>query len=224
MKKKTKTWNKNYTGLKMACWNPWGLCNERFNFCMTMDYDVLGLTELHNVQNKKGWKGRRWITCDDSEIDALTGKTNDPASGVGLLLSRHVADRLLAHGSIGTRIVWGRFEGPVCPLLVVLAYVPHKYKKTSPCATDVLAQLHNLLSDSKKVNPNDCVILMGDFNCELQRNVQGCTDRWFMNKRPDDGHSSQVIDLLRSHDLFTIDSLFKPKKKISWARGEAESM
>ena len=34
-----------------------------------------------------------------------------------------------------------------------------------------------------------------------------------MNKRPDDGHSTQVMDLLRSHDLFTVDSLFLPKRK-----------
>ena len=39
---------------------------------------------------------------------------------------------------------------------------------------------------------------MGDLNCELQRNVQGCTGRWFMNKKPDDGHSKNVLSLMRS--------------------------
>ena len=60
---------------------------------------------------------------------------------------------------------------------------------------------------------DDCTVLMGDFNCELQRNVQGYTDRWLMNKSPDDGHSDKVMDLLRAHDLFAVDSLFRPKRK-----------
>ena len=53
----------------MACWNPWGLCNERFNYCMSMNFDALGLTELHNIQNKKLWKCKRWITSEDAGFD-----------------------------------------------------------------------------------------------------------------------------------------------------------
>ena len=54
---------------------------------------------------------------------------------------------------------------------------------------------------------------MEDFNCELERNVQGCAGRWLMNTRPDDGHNTKIMDFLRSHDLFTVDSLFKPQRK-----------
>ena len=52
----------------MACWNPWGMCNERLNYCRSMNFDVLGLTELHNAQNKKIWKGRHWITSEDAAV------------------------------------------------------------------------------------------------------------------------------------------------------------
>ena len=56
-KKKNKAWNKNYKRVKMACWNPWGMCKERLNYCKYhLDVDILGLTELHNVQNKKCWQ------------------------------------------------------------------------------------------------------------------------------------------------------------------------
>ena len=54
---------------------------------------------------------------------------------------------------------------------------------------------------------------MGDLNCELQRNVQGCTGKWLMNQRPDDGHSSEIISLMRSQDLFAVDSMFRPKRR-----------
>ena len=87
------------------------------------------------------------------------------------------------------------------------------FRKTAPFAEDIIQQINDLLSKCKELKPNDCVVLMGDFNCELQRNVAGCTGRWVMNKRADKGHSSQVMSLLRDHDLFAVDSLFKPKKK-----------
>ena len=211
-KKKTKVWNNRFKRLKMGCWNPWDMCNERFNYCSSMEFDILGLTELHNVQNKKCWKGRRWITSADAEIDEQ-GKNLDPAAGVGILLSKQFSSRILAKGAIGARIVWVRLDGPVCPLFVICAYIPHKYKKTKPCAEDTILQLEELLANCKKLKPTDCVILMGDFNCELQRNVPGCTGKWLMNKRPDKGHSARMISLMQSHDLFAADSLFRPKRR-----------
>ena len=196
----------------MALWNPWGMCNERLNYCRSLEYDILGLPELHNVQNKKLWRNKCWITSEDAGIDEQ-GKCTDPAAGVAILLSSRFAKTICAQGSVGTRIVWVRLQGPVCSLFVVCAYIPHKYKKTKPCASDVLNDLKNLLKNCKKLKPTDCIIILGDFNCELQRNVPGCTGRWCMNQRPDNGHSEEVMDLLRTFDLFAVDSLFRPKKK-----------
>ena len=210
-KKKNRAWNNHYGFVKMACWNPWGLCNERLNYCKSMDLDVLGLTELHNVQNKKAWKKKYWITSADAEVDEQ-GKCMDPASGVTILLSQRFSSKVLAQGSVGSRIVWVRLEGPVCPLFIVCAYIPHKYRKTTPLAADTISQLDDLLANCKKLKPGDCSIVMGDLNCELQRNVQGLTGRWFMNTRPDDGHSDAILSVMRSHDLFAVDSLFRPKR------------
>ena len=212
MPPKNRAWNKALKNVRMACWNPWGLCNERLNYCKMLKFDILGLTELHNIHNKKAWRGRHWITSDDVNIDE-EGNLTDSASGVGILLSRRFSSKILAKGSIGSRIVWVRLQGPVCPLFVVCAYVPHMYRKSAPFAEDIIQQISDLLAKSEELKPNDCVVLMGDFNCELQRNVAGCTGRWFMNKRPDKGHSAQVMSLLRDHDLFAVDSLFKPKRK-----------
>ena len=36
-----------------------------------------------------------------------------------------------------------------------------------------------------------------------------------MNTRPDDGHSSQVMDLMRQHDLFAIQLVQTEKKKVN---------
>ena len=177
---------------------------------MGMGFDVLGLTELHMVQNKKLWKCSRWIASEDAEFDEQ-GACLDPASGVAILLSERFAKNVLAQGSVGSRIAWVRINGPVCPLFIVCIYVPHKFRQ-QPCATDVLSQLETLLSDCKKIKKNDCLIVMGDFNCEIQRNIEGVSGKWFMNKRPDDGHSKDLVHLMQAHDLFAVDSLFRPKR------------
>ena len=77
----------------------------------------------------------------------------------------------------------------------------------------MIDQLSGLISNGKKLKPTDCIIVMGDLNCELERNVQGYVGRWFMNKCPDDGHSVNVMSLMCSHDLFVVDSLFPPNRK-----------
>ena len=102
---------------------------------------------------------------------------------------------------MGSRIVWVRLDGPVCPLFIVCVYIPHKYRTATPQAADTIAELSDLLSNCKKLKSTDCVIVMGDLNCELPHNIQGCTGRWFMNKRHDDGHSSNSISLMRTQDL-----------------------
>ena len=41
-----------------------------------------------------------------------------------------------------------------------------------------------------------------------------------MNQRPDNGHSDRVLSFMRSHDLFAVDSMFKPKSKFMFATGD----
>ena len=88
--------------------------------------------------------------------------------------------------------MWVHIDGPVTPLFIVCAYVPHKFRKEKPLAKDVLAQLEELLTNCAELKPQDCLIVMGDFNCEIERNIQGCTGKWLMNQRPDDGHSKEL--------------------------------
>ena len=96
-----------------------------------------------------------------------------PASGVGILLSQRFAAKVLAQGSVGSRIVWVRIDGPVCPLFIVCVYVRHKYKKTAPLATDVIEQLDDLLSNCKKLKSTDCIVVMAG-RSELRARAQ-CT-------------------------------------------------
>ena len=61
---------------------------------------------------------------------------------------------------------------------------------------------------------------MGDFNYELRRNVEGCTGKWSMTQKPDNGHGEQMLELLRNFDLFAVDTLFKPARKAWGNKGK----
>ena len=126
------------------------------------------------------------------------------------MLSNRIADKVIDSGFVGTRIAWVKIKGPVCNIFFIVTYIPHKGRNVTPVAQDTLSQLKQLL---QTINRSDCVILGGDFNCQLPRNVENCTGQWCMTKRYQKGHDKQVINLMREHDLFAVDTLFKPKRR-----------
>ena len=209
MKRKNREqWSKRHGDIKIGFWNPWSYSNERHQFCKGLGYDIIGLTELHNKQQIKECMGMRWTP---SKIAAeKEGKSEDPAAGVAILLSEKMSMNVLSRGHVGSRIAWVRIAGPVCNLFVVVVYIPHKGRQKYPRATDTIQDLKKLLMTAPK---SDCIILGGDMNCQLQRNVQGCTGKWSMTQRPDGGHGEEFLSLMRTLDLFAVDTLFRPKRR-----------
>ena len=88
-------------------------------------------------------------------------------------------------------------------------YVPHKYRHKTPYPRDTLQQLDNLL---KSVSNSDFIVVCGDLNCELRRNIPGLTGKWSMTKcNEKKGHDQELQSLMRQHDLFAADTKFRPK-------------
>ena len=125
-----------------------------------MNYDILGLGELHNKHLEERYKCKQWICSEKSEVDEK-GNDPDPAAGVAMWLSARMTDRILDVGYIGSRIVYARLAGPVCNLFAIMTYIPHRGRTKAPYAQDIIKQLKELLAT---VNKMDCIILMGDFN------------------------------------------------------------
>ena len=79
-----------------------------------------------------------------------------------------MAEKLLDEGHMGTRIAWVRLKGSVCNISFIVAYIPHKGRTCAPYAMDTILPFNNyirkLLSTVRKT---DCVILTGDFNCQI---------------------------------------------------------
>ena len=173
----------------------------------------MGLGELHNKHLEEQYEEKGWICSEASKKDKQ-GVNPDPAAGVAILLSPRMADRILEAGCVGARIAYVLLEGPVCDLFIAVPYIPHKGRKKAPYAKDTIQQLRELL---KRVGKTTCIVVMGDLNCELQRNVENCTGKWCMTKRKDNGRGEQILELMREFDLFAVDTLFKPARK-AWGK------
>ena len=112
-KKKKGYWSKKWLNqIKIGFWNPMSYSYERHNYCKTLNYDILGLTELHNAQVQNRFKGHTWIHSAATVTDE-NNKSTDPAVGVAILLSNRIADKVLDSGYVETRIVWVKIKGPV---------------------------------------------------------------------------------------------------------------
>ena len=105
MKKKKKNkykWSKIYGDARLGFWNPWSCCNKRHEYAKSLNYDILGLGELHNKQLEDNYKCKRWICSEQKEVDEQ-GYDPDPATEVTILLSPRMADRIiLDSGCVGS--------------------------------------------------------------------------------------------------------------------------
>ena len=60
--------------------------------------------------------------------------------------------------------------------------------------------------------------VISEVSCQLKRNVSGLTGKWSMTqKHEEQGHDEDLIDTIRTHELFAVDTNFKPKKKF-WSK------
>ena len=139
-----------------------------------------------------------WVPVPSAQGRVDTqGKCTGRAAGVYIVIL--LFNRMWIHtsvyksGHVGSRIriVWVRLKGPICPIFFIVVYIPHKYRKTTPQADDTIAQLESLIQTVPK---NDCLVVCGDFNCQLKCNVAGCTRRWAMIKK-NEQHYKDTIKL-----------------------------
>ena len=59
--------------------------------------------------------------------------------------------------------------------------MPHTARTNKPFAADTLAELKQVIS---RANASDCVIVLGDFNCKIGRNIDKLSGNWCVHKTP----------------------------------------
>ena len=107
----------------MVTWNTLSITIERFDYCKRMGCDVLAVTELWRCQEKFTSHSHEFttsVTVKDKDGNLIND--NDPAAGVGILLSPRAQGKVLDAGNDDSeRICWVRLEGPACNLFITSA-------------------------------------------------------------------------------------------------------
>ena len=194
----------------MATWNCRSLTFERVQYCRSLGYDVLALTELWHNQKKFQSKDNSFIIAEPKIIKKgkRKGKVRFPkdrAAGVAIMLSDRAQKKVQDFGSEGERVCYVRLKGPVASIFIIAVYVPHR-GRVAPCQDDTLKDVENVL---RRVPQGDCVCLLGDFNEQLQGGIKGRTGKWVGG--PKSKNADKIMDLLRLHELTAVNTLFQPK-------------
>ena len=107
-----------------------------------------------------------------------------------------------------------RISGTVCNIFFIATYIPHKGRTQKPRVKDTITQLQQLLL-LQTIPKSDYIMLAGDFNCQIPRNIPECTGRWSMTmtKRINgNGYGQELFNLMHRNDLFTTGtSMFKSR-------------
>ena len=135
-----------HPNFKIATWNTRSMTFERFNYCKSLGYDVLTVTEQWRTQAKFQTKSKSYIVGEAK----LTKKNklrypNDKAAGVGIMLSKPAEQKVMMFGSTSERVCYVRLAGPVCNLFIIACYMSHR-GRTCPSQDDTILHLQEALN------------------------------------------------------------------------------
>ena len=186
--------------LTFSAWNSCGLSAERVRYVQEdVGSDITVLSELHGGHHT--FAAANFICGGEPEA-------GDPAGGVALTLSNRVSALVVESGYMGSRIVWVKLGGLLVDLVVVGVYIPHKFRKREPFQESTLKQLQLFLQSLPK---RSAVMVLGDFNAKLKRDVKGLTGKYCMHYFSDSG-GTELMEIMREADLFAVSTAFQPEK------------
>ena len=158
------------------------------------------VTTIVETHDKGTLQRKKDFICSD------IAPQNDPFSGVALLLSNRLSKCVLHNGSNSSRVEFARIRADPCNLFIIGVYMPHAQRKQQPYFSDTLNRLDEVL---QQVRNNDCVIILGDLNCKLARNIPKRTGRWCIHK-DSNRNGEEMLDLMNRRNLCAISTMFKP--------------
>ena len=162
--------------------------------------DVFCATEIHE-----------WRDDDPTVIYSEAPPKTDKFSGVSLHLKPSLAKYVMNSGHIGSRIVYCRVRGVSCNITIIGVYIPQKSRKR-PDQKIIYDKLESFLQAISK--QRDCIIMLGDFNSRVRRNIGGYTGRWCIHTASDEG-GDRLLELMQKFGLRCISTYFQPARRHS---------
>lgn len=180
--------------------------------------DILGVSETR-------WKGSGEITTIDKHCflySGLKGEDDIHEYGVGIILSARFRNALIEWQPISERIITARVKAQNQGVTVVQCYAP-----TDVSETEHKEQFYSLLDKTiTKINKNDAIILMGDFNAQVgseNEDLEHVIGKHGIGTQSENGEL--LIELCGNHNLKIGGTLFEHKKchKVTWISPDQKS-
>ena len=171
--------------------------SSKKDLCVEFNYDILCLTETHC-----------WRDDDHLTIYSDSPGKNDSWSGVAITINQRISKYIISSGSIGSRITYVRLRGNACNILIVGVYIPQRSRK-DPDQKEIYGQLESFLM---RTGRRDCIILMGDFNSRLSRNIDHRVGKWSIHSRTDSG-GEQLLQLMNKISMRCVSTYFQPPRE-----------
>ena len=89
--------------------------------------------------------------------------------------------------------------------------MPHSQRKKPPFFSDTMGRLEEVLKEVRNNCIIDCIVMLGDLNCKLARNIPKRTGRWCIHK-DSNKLGEEMLDLMNRRDLCAISKTFNPPK------------
>ena len=86
-------------------------------------------------------------------------------------------------------------------------YIPRR-GRTNPDQNDIYNKLESFLY---KISHRDCIILLGDFNSRLSRNIPGRIGPWCIHTRRDSG-GDRLLSIMNNLSLRCVSTYFQPRR------------
>jgi hypothetical protein len=103
------------------------------------------------------------------------------------------------------------FETPpgAATLTVVVAYVPHQ-QRVNPSQAEIMDELEQLVLD---VPRSHALYVLGDFNAQMGRGVDGVTAKWCVRREAPDAAGRALETWGERTRLFALSSRYRPRRR-----------
>lgn len=185
---KRKTALKEGDMIKIANWNMARTSKLQLQHLDQYNYDVVFLPETHNTAVPlMHYRGHNRLLASNKGKAAWAA---DSAGACAFRLSERAAQSLdtwdVIQGS-GGRAMWLQLRTNTKgnqPLIIVGGYSPPHRRNTFPTQSDVLLAMTKFITTLPK---RAIVVVLGDFNAQMTREVRGQTGRWCL-RTPENMH------------------------------------
>ena len=113
--------------------------------------------------------------------------------------------------------MWVRIEGHTYNLTFIAVYVPHKYR-TAPSQAETLQEINTLCRTLWHKYLTDQLIVAGDMNGKIPRNVKPIPGKFAMHPYADSG-GERLIEVMHNNHLHAASTRFCPPRSHACGQG-----